>query len=137
MNSWKLTGNNRCCLYSIRILGSWNNNHRRKWGILFEPDCWWVRWRTWKLMRMIVFMPIHIIYRPYINLLAWTYVGIYVYTLLQMQWCIIFRIFESLWVFAIWSTPFQHPHSAHKNTQMECIWVSHETKRIHDPFSQL
>ena len=29
MNSWKLSGNNRCCLYSMRILGFWDNDHCR------------------------------------------------------------------------------------------------------------
>ena len=70
---------------SINLISVWIYTLcSRKRGILFGSYCWWVRGWTWKFMRMIMFMSIHIIYRPYTNLL--------VCSMDIMLICILFRI---------------------------------------------
>ena len=63
-------------------------------------------------------------YTPYINLLAWTYDGIFVIVCSDVLFVC---HFECL----IFDQPHYNPHSTQKNTQMECIWVPHATKCIH------
>ena len=37
----------------------------------------------------------------------------------------------------LFDQPYRNPHSAQNDTQMEYIWVSHETERIDSPFCHL
>ena len=78
-------------------------------------------------MRMVVFMFMHITCRPYVNLLAWTYVGVHVIASAGMCYfqnlCVILSVYYLINVYR-----------AHKNKQIEYMWVSHETKHIYGPF---
>ena len=75
-------------------------------------------------------------YRPHVSLLTWTYVGICAImdtVMCSFQNLCMILSFEC----TLFDQPYRNPHSAQNDTQMECVWVSHETKRIDGPFCHL